>query len=403
MKKIIEELIAEVLQVLERRGDSQYCISNYRYFWNSMARYFASVGCYEFDFDIAQDYLVARGAESCQKRYRNFMKRGILMLDSYHRSGIILNRYYSVAHLLENKMHTELLNHYALQLAEFNYSASTIDNYLAHNTTFLSYLEKNGLNDIAQLEAAHIFGYIGTLQGYSTVTIKHTLGAIRLFLQYLYRNEYIPHELSTKVGSVKQTEHRKLPSFWTKDEVFALLNAIDRNNPSEKRDYAMVLMVARLGIRSGDLKKLKFENLKWSANTIEFVQSKTGVPISLPLLRDVGWAIIDYVENARPKVDSPYVFLTHLVPYGPLSERNHLYKTIEKYMLRAKLPIVKKRRNGMHSLRHSLATTLLKDNVSLHMISDILGHASSNSTAIYLQTDIDRLRDCALSLGEDGE
>jgi len=114
MKKIIEELIAEVLQVLERRGDSQYCISNYRYFWNSMARYFASVGCYEFDLDIAQDYLVARGAESCQKRYRNFMKRGILMLDSYHRSGIILNRYYSVAHLLENKMHTELLNHYAL-------------------------------------------------------------------------------------------------------------------------------------------------------------------------------------------------------------------------------------------------------------------------------------------------
>jgi len=120
-------------------------------------------------------------------------------------------------------------------------------------------------------------------------------------------------------------------------------------------------------------------------------------------LRDVGWAIIDYVENARPKVDSPYIFLTHLVPYGPLSEKNHLYKTIEKYMVRAKLPIVKKRRNGMHSLRHSLATTLLENNASLHMISDILGHTSSNSTAMYLQTDIERLRECALSLEEGGE
>lgn len=403
MKKTVEELITEVLQVLEGRGDSQNCINNYRYFWNSMARYFASVGCCEFDLEIAQEYLAARCAESCQKHYRNFMKRGILMLDSYHRSGIILDRYYSMAHLLENKLYTELLTHYAIQLAEFNYSTSTIDNYLAHNTTFLSYLEKNGLNDIAQLEAAHVFGYISTLKGYSTVTIKHMLGAVRLFLRYLYRNEYIPHDLSIKVASVKQTEHRKLPSFWTKDEVLALLNAIDRNNPSEKRDYAMILMVARLGIRSGDLKKLKFENLKWSANTIEFVQSKTGVPISLPLLRDVGWAIIDYVENARPKVDSPYVFLTHLVPYRPLSERNHLHKTIEKYMVRARLPIVNKRRSGMHSLRHSLATTLLKNNSSLHMISDILGHTSSDSTAVYLQTDIDRLRDCALSLGEDGE
>jgi integrase/recombinase XerD len=403
MKKTVEELITEVIQALERRGNSQYSIDNYRYFWNSMARYFNSVGCREFDFDIAQEYLAVRGAEHCQKGYRNLMKRGILMLDSYQRSGIILNRYYSVAHLLENKTYNELLNHYASHLTEFNYSASTIDNYLAHSATFLSYLEKSGLTDIVHMEAAHIFGYISTLQKYSSVTIKHTLGAVRLFLRYLYRNEYIPHDLSAKIGRIKQTEHHKLPSFWTKDEVFALLNAIDRNNPSEKRDYAMVLMVARLGIRSGDLKKLKFENLKWSSNTIEFVQSKTGVPISLPLLRDVGWAIIDYVENARPQVDSPYVFLTHLAPYGPLSERNHLYKTIEKYMMRARLPIVQKRRNGMHSLRHSLATTLLQDNASLHMISDILGHTSSNSTAIYLQTDIERLRDCALSLGEDGE
>jgi integrase/recombinase XerD len=403
MKKTVEELITEVLQVLERRGNSQYGIDNYRYFWNSMARYFDSVGCHEFNLDVAQEYLASRDAEQYEKRYRSFMRRGILMLDSYQRFGIILNRYYATAHLLENKAYNELLNHYATHLAEFNYSASTIDNYLAHSATFLSYLEKSGLHDIMHMEAAHVLGYISTLQEYSTVTIKHTLGAVRLFLRYLYRNEYIPHDLSDKIGRVNQTEHHKLPSFWTKDEVFALLNAIDRNNPSEKRDYAMVLMVARLGIRSGDLKKLKFINLKWSSNTIEFVQSKTGVPISLPLLRDVGWAIIDYVESARPKIDSPFVFLTHNAPYGPLSEKNHLYKTIEKYMTRARLPIVQKRRNGMHSLRHSLATTLLQDNASLHMISDILGHTSSNSTAIYLQTDIERLRDCALSLGEDGE
>ncbi|WP_018212226.1 hypothetical protein [Desulfitobacterium hafniense] len=151
MKKTVEELITEVLQVLERRGNSHYGIDNYRYFWNSMARYFKSVGCCEFDFDIAQKYLVVRGVEHYQKGYRNFMKRGILMLDSYQRFGIILNRYYSVAHLLENKTYNDLLNHYGTHLAEFNYSTNTIDNYLAHSATFLSYLEKNGLHDIVHM------------------------------------------------------------------------------------------------------------------------------------------------------------------------------------------------------------------------------------------------------------
>lgn len=90
MKKTAEELITEVLQALERRGNSQLCIDNYRYFWNSMTRYFDSVGCHEFNLDVAQEYLASRDAEQCAKRYRNFMKRGILILDSYQRSAKVI-------------------------------------------------------------------------------------------------------------------------------------------------------------------------------------------------------------------------------------------------------------------------------------------------------------------------
>ncbi len=112
----------------------------------------------------------------------------------------------------------------------------------------------------------------------------------------------------------------------------------------------------------------------------------------------MGWAIIDYVQNARPNVDNPHVFLKHLPPYTELSERNHLYKTIEKYMIRAKLPISAKKRDGMHSLRHSLATTLMEENISLSDISGILSHASLDSTSVYLSVDINRLRHCALEV-----
>ena len=170
----------------------------------------------------------------------------------------------------------------------------------------------------------------------------------------------------------------------------------------------MILLVARLGLRSSDVKKLKFENLHWRENQIVIIQSKTGEPLTLPLLRDVGWAIIDYVQNARPQVDNPYLFLRHLPPYTELSERNHLFKTIEKYMIRAKLPISAKNRNGMHSLRHSLATTLMEESISLSDISGILGHASLDSTSVYLNVDINRLRDCSLEVsnlevGQDGK
>ena len=218
----------------------------------------------------------------------------------------------------------------------------------------------------------------------------------------MYFEGFIKEDLSQFIGTIRGTYHQKIPSFWTKNEVNQLLAAIDQNNPNEKRDYAMILLVARLGLRSSDVKKLKFENLHWKENQIVIIQSKTGEPLTLPLLRDVGWAIIDYVQNARPKVDNQHIFLRHLPPYTELSERNHLYKTIEKYMMRAKLPISAKKRNGMHSLRHSLATTLMEENVPLSDISGILGHTSVDSTSIYLNVDINRLRDCALEVNKLG-
>lgn len=245
---------------------------------------------------------------------------------------------------------------------------------------------------------SHIILIIETLSEFKRPTIKHHTGAVRLFLRYLYLENITKVDLSQYIGTIRGTYHQKIPSFWTKNEVNQLLAAIDQNNPNEKRDYAMILLVARLGLRSSDVKKLKFENLHWKENQIVIIQSKTGEPLTLPLLKDVGWAIIDYVQNARPKVDNPHIFLRHLPPYNELSERNHLYKTIEKYMMRAKLPISAKKRNGMHSLRHSLATTLMEENVPLSDISGILGHTSVDSTSIYLNVDINRLRDCALDV-----
>jgi integrase len=159
----------------------------------------------------------------------------------------------------------------------------------------------------------------------------------------------------------------------------------------------MILLAARLGLRIIDIKHLKLDNLNWSDNRIELIQSKTSGMLSLPLLPDVGWAIIDYLQNGRPKVDCPYVFLRQIAPLEPFSDEDRLHQIVEKYMRLAKIPISPQKKRGMHSLRHMLASRLLEENTPLSVISDILGHVSSDSTAVYLKVDVERLRECALN------
>jgi integrase/recombinase XerD len=160
---------------------------------------------------------------------------------------------------------------------------------------------------------------------------------------------------------LKSRKQNRIPSVWTQENVIKLLDVIDRGNPAGKRDYAMILLVARLGLRTIDIKRLKLDNLKWRDNRLEFVQSKTSGMLSLPLLPDIGWAIIDYLQNGRPKVESPFVFLRYLAPLESFSDEDRLHQIIVKYMRLAKIPISPKTRKGMHSLRHTLASRLLNE------------------------------------------
>lgn len=113
----------------------------------------------------------------------------------------------------------------------------------------------------------------------------------------------------------------------------------------------------------------------------------------------MGWAVIDYLKYGRPKIDSPYVFVRHMAPFGPFSEGDHLTQIIDKYMKLAHLPTLKKKR-GMHSLCHTMASVLLEQDTPLAIISDILGHIDTDSTAVYLKVDMKKLRECSLSFEE---
>ena len=164
-----------------------------------------------------------------------------------------------------------------------------------------------------------------------------------------------------------------------------------------RESYAIILLACHLGLRVTDIKNLTMDNFHWVEKLLVFVQSKTKQCLSLPLTQELGWAVIDYLRYGRPRIESPYVLVRHMAPYGPFAEGDHLSQMIASYMERAHLPKLKKKR-GMHSLRHTLASMLLENDTPLELISDILGHTDTDSTAVYLKVDIKKLRECALDL-----
>lgn len=217
-------------------------------------------------------------------------------------------------------------------------------------------------------------------------------------MHHLYEVKSITTDLAYVVPHDGYRTQSKIPSTYSKGEVEKLLNSIDRGNPKGKRDYAIIIIAAKLGIRAQDICDLSFQNLKWKTNTIEFFQKKTKEPVVLPLLEEVGIAIIDYLKHARPKYDLiDNIFLRVTPPIGKL-EAPTLHSVVALHLQNAGIRIDNGKKHGPHALRHSLASVLLEENTPLPIISSILGHTNTASTSDYLKIDVNQLKTCAIDL-----
>jgi len=406
--RLIPEVILELEQKLTERGHSENVISQYHYIFRVFSAFSELLGeqhfshealaqCLYEHYGITDQTVLAR-----RQSYKKKVLRAYQMLCDAADGQPFADRYLGPRSMLAVESHNQAVQSFTEYLSEVGRSHKTIESYQRYTLRFLDHLEKQGVTKLADLSVELLYNYTSTLAGYNRITVKSTLGPVRIFLRFLYRGEYIDQDLSPFVGKVSVRTQAKIPSVWTKEEVLKLLAAIDRENPSGKRDYAIILLVARLGLRVGDVNNLKFENIDWRKNSISFVQNKTGNRADLPLLKDVGWAIIDYVKNGRPKIDSPYIFLTHIPPFKNYADENHLYATIQKYLALTDIQDQPRKKRGMHSLRHTLANRLQENRETYHTISSALGHASPDSASVYVKTDIDLLRECALDPTEVG-
>jgi integrase len=210
----------------------------------------------------------------------------------------------------------------------------------------------------------------------------------------------LPKDLSPHVPRIRLWRQDRLPAIWKPEQIEAMLAAIDRTSPLGKRNFAIVLLACRLGLRTCDIRTFKLEDIRWDEAKIAVRQSKTGVPLVLPLSEEVGQALIDYLKHGRPRSQHREVFLSINAPFAPFGHSYNFHNIITDCRRLAGLRVPREGHWGMHSFRHTLATRLLECGTPLPVISDILGHRSIDSTQVYTKVDLASLRGAALDLEE---
>lgn len=405
MNKItVKELINSVEQELIRNGYNNVTLKYYRRCWRKISDYFEDRNELYYSHETAMDFMESVCGEKLldpqQELSPNdtYLYRIVCSLTDFMEKGVILRKYIRRMPYQGNPKSVAILEDFSAYCAKQALSDSTQKNFRRTAERFMLYLDSRDTM-LSSLDAGMIADYIRTLDGYTKKTMESILCGLRAYMRFLYENNYIKECLVDRLPRVAAPSKTKIPSIWKQEDLNKLLEAVDRSSPTGKRDYAILLLVAKLGLRSIDVKRLTFDCFNWERKEICFIQSKTGVPAVLPLLPDVGWAVIDYIRNGRPDCESEYVFLRHAAPIGPLTGENHLYATVRKYMRRADIKR-EGHKSGLHSLRHTLATSLMERNTPVSEISDILGHTSPESTTHYLKSSIELLRNCALEVDE---
>ncbi|MEI6949749.1 site-specific integrase [Paraflavisolibacter sp. H34] len=276
-------------------------------------------------------------------------------------------------------------------------SAEGIRSYRYNLFHFFRYCNRKGLHAIEEVNLPLILQYLNDLDISKKSNMGILLPALRGLIKYAFNHKLLAVDFSGNLPKYRSVTQPKLPSTYSTEEIEKLISSVNRSSAKGKRDFAIILIAARLGLRASDIARLKFESLHWDTSTLEINQAKTGKELILPLLPDVGNAIIDYLKYGRPQSEEPYVFLTERPPRGPFSSSNVITHVVQRAFKRAGID-TRERRFGPHSLRHSLGARLLEKNTILPVISEVLGHENTESTRFYLRIDLNSMKQCMLDV-----
>ena len=222
--------------------------------------------------------------------------------------------------------------------------------------------------------------------------------ALRTFLRFCLHNGYIEQPLDRAVPTLRTYKLATVPRGLTDIQAQQVLRCINRNSHVGRRDYAIVLLLYTYGVRGGQVRALRLEDINWAQNQILFKASKHGKDSLLPLTDEVGEALLDYLQYSRPPYAYPHVFLTCRAPYQPFPHSSSLSAIVERRIRAAGIEIPSK---GAHAFRHCFATRMLHKGHSLKAVADVLGHRHLQTTFIYTKVDFNALKQVPLEWPEE--
>ncbi len=222
---------------------------------------------------------------------------------------------------------------------------------------------------------------------------KHPGSAIRIFLRYLVTRGLIPAGLEAAVPGARLWTHASLPEHLSAEEVSRVLAACADGTAIGKRNYAILLLLSRLGIRALEVAQLQIDDVDWRTGCILIRASKNHRERNLPLSEDLGQALLDYLRDGRPQTDSRNIFLKHTAPFHPLQSSSAITQTVQRLLKKAG---IERRSSGAHLFRHTAASQMVCRGATFKEVADILGHQSLQTTSIYAKLDLAALSQVAL-------
>lgn len=402
--KDFNELIAEAGDYLQtKKHYSGYSIGAYRRGWAHMREYMVANGIQCYNREVEKKYLDhtfgARGTKKLTP-YEKFLCNGFGKLSEFQETGKMdvperpPSKYPMVFKGPIGEVVTKFIEH---KRVRERLSWIRLHSYQRNLVPFVDYCNKKSITSIGEIDQAEILGYLNGLDCNRKSPTSLRISALRSLLGHAFEQGLTIVDYSLGMPKYRSIGQPKVPSTYSKKEIETLISSLDRSGAYEKRNYAIVLLAARLGLRASDIARLKFGHLDWGTSTLKIQQVKTGRELVLPLLPDVGNAIIDYLKYGRPDTGSPFVFLTGRPPFGHFATSNVVTHIVQRAFRRSGIKI-KGRRFGPHALRHSLGFRMLEESTVLPVISEVLGHASTESTRYYLRIDLKSKKQCVLDV-----
>lgn len=277
---------------------------------------------------------------------------------------------------------------------ECGLTEGTIGRHRSHLKPFLRFLDLDQKpSALADLTLRQIHRFLRRMSlHHCREGMVHVVGAVRGFLRFQFMQGRLAQPLHTHLDTIPHVQGQRLPVMLSWVQVQRLLRTMDRSTPLGLRDFAILLLAATYGLRPSEAAALTLDDINWSARTLRLPQPKTRQTLWLPLTDEVGTVVAEYLQSARPAWPDRQVFLRQRPPVGPLSSN-----AVAVSLARAS------RTTGIHlpttrfrSLRYAVALRLLRQEVGLKSISDVLGHRDPSTTTGYLRLDIEDLRQVAL-------